>query len=216
GVTVLKGVDLAVENGEIHALLGANGAGKSTLIKCIGGAIAPDVGQIVLNGGAHASLTPREARDAGVAVIYQDFSLAASLTVTENIFLGQELCKGPLVMRRAQREEALKLIHQLGANIEPDVVVSDLRGAAMQIVEIVKALRLNPSVLILDEPTASLTQAEVSVLSEHLRTLKQRHLPILYVTHRLGEVFAIADRVTVLRDGAVILSARVSDVSRAD
>jgi ribose transport system ATP-binding protein len=216
GVPVLRSVDLAVDDGEIHALLGANGAGKSTLIKCIGGAIKPDIGEIDLGGTVHLALSPREARDAGVAIIYQDFSLAPSLTVTENIFLGEELRRGPFLRRAAQSAEALSLVERLGADIDPDATLADLPGASLQIVEILKAIRRNPKLLILDEPTASLTESEVRVLSDHLRTLKERRLPILYVTHRLNEVFALADQVTVLRGGSVVLSARVADVSRAD
>jgi ribose transport system ATP-binding protein len=217
GVAVLKDVDLAVADGEIHALLGANGAGKSTLIKCIAGAVGPDSGQLLVNAEPLEFLTPRQARAAGIAIIYQDYSLAPSLTVAENIFLGGELRRGPFVRRREQQARAHQLLAQVGAGaIDPHERIERLRGADQQVVEIAKALRTEPTLLLLDEPTASLTEAEVSRLMNHLRRLRERGLPIVYVTHRLAEVFEIADRVTVLRDGKVVLSDLVTNVSRAD
>jgi ribose transport system ATP-binding protein len=216
GVPVLQNVDLAVEGGEIHALLGANGAGKSTLIKCVSGAISPNVGEISIDGQTFASLTPKEARAIGVAVIYQDLSIAPSLSVAENIFLGAELRRGPFTRRRAQRAQARVLLEKVGADVDPGATVAELSGADQQVVEIAKALQLDSRLLILDEPTASLTEAEVRVLMSHLRALKEHGLPILYVTHRLGEVFQIADRITVLRDGRVVLSAAVAEITRSD
>jgi ribose transport system ATP-binding protein len=217
GNAVVRDVDLAVTDGEIHALLGANGAGKSTLIKCIGGATTPDAGEIVIRGEPHSSLTPRQARNAGVAIIYQEYSLASTLTVAENIFLGDELRVGPVVRRREQRRRAREILEWFGAGgIDPGARVETLSGADQQVVEIAKAIKTDPSLLLLDEPTASLTEAEVGTLMAHLRRLRERDLPILYVTHRLGEVFELADRVTVLRDGAVVLSASVADLRHAD
>jgi ribose transport system ATP-binding protein len=156
------------------------------------------------------------ARKAGVSVIYQDFSLAGTLTVAENLFLGQELRVGPFVRRRTQQAQARTLLHSLTTDIAPTDVVENLSRASQQIVEIAKALRTDPRLLILDEPTAALTEAEVRLLLRSLRQLKQHNVPILYVTHRLGEVFEIADRVSVLRDGAVVLSQPVSETSRDD
>jgi ribose transport system ATP-binding protein len=216
GVRVLDRVDLAVADGEIHALLGANGAGKSTLIKCISGAVTPDEGEIVLGDRAYTELTPRAARGAGVAVIYQELSLAPSLTAAENIFLGQELRAGPFVRRRRQRREARRLLSTITDAIGPRDVVESLPRSGQQIVEIVKALRSEPEILILDEPTAALTHVEAEILARRLGTLRDRGVPIIYVTHRLPEVFAVADSVTVLRDGSTVLSAPVGEVTMED
>jgi ribose transport system ATP-binding protein len=214
GVPVLKNVNLAVTDGEIHALLGANGAGKSTLIKCISGAITPDSGTIFVGEQSFSSLTPKSAKTAGVAVIYQDLSLAISLNVADNIFLGQELRVGPFIRRTAQVREARDWLRQLGVDVDPQDDLASLGNAELQIIEIIKSLRANPRVLILDEPTASLTEREAEELAKHLLSLKKRNLPVMYVTHRLAEIFGLADRVTVLRGGEVVLSAPVKDVDR--
>ncbi|WP_158815711.1 sugar ABC transporter ATP-binding protein [Methylocapsa sp. S129] len=214
GVEVLKGVDLQVADGEIHALLGANGAGKSTLIKCLSGAIQPDDGVIIVGADKFNALTPREARQAGIAVVYQDLSLAATLDVADNMFLGQELRFGPFVRKRAQRREAARWLDEMGTGIAPTAALSSLGNAGLQAVEIAKALRTRPKVLILDEPTAALSEREAATLGAHLLELKKQNLPLLYVTHRLGEIFALADRVTVLRGGRVALTGKVSQFDR--
>ena len=215
GVEVLRGVDLAVADGEIHALLGANGAGKSTLIKCLSGAIPPDSGVMVVGDRRHAALTPKGAQAAGVAVIHQDLSLALNLDVADNIFLGKELRRGPFVRKSAQRVEAARWLAELGVDIPPTASLGRLGNAELQTIEIVKALRSRPRVLILDEPTAALSEREAEALGKHLLALKHQRLPVLYVTHRLGEVFALADRVTVLRGGEVVLTGDVDKLSRA-
>jgi ribose transport system ATP-binding protein len=217
GVTVLESVDLTVANGEIHALLGANGAGKSTLIKCVSGAIAPDAGEIEIGGRRFHSLTPREAWHSGLAVIYQELSVISTLDLVDNIFLGDERRKGFLLRKRAERREAHDWLARLGLeHLSTRTPLARLGNAELQIVEIVKALRKEPKVLILDEPTAALTETETQRLGAHMRTLKEQGLPLLFVTHRLAEVFDFADHVTVLRGGKVVVSARVSDVSRRD
>ena len=210
-----SGVDLEVADGEIHALLGANGAGKSTLIKCLSGATTPDDGVMMVGSQRYEALTPREARSAGISVVYQDLSLAATLDVADNMFLGQELRFGPFVRKRAQRREAARWLREIGTGIEPTADLATLGNAGLQAVEIAKALRTEPKVLILDEPTAALSEQEAAVLGEHLRTLKTQNMPVLYVTHRLAEVFALADRVTVLRGGRVVLTGRVKELDRA-
>ncbi len=216
GVKVLSKVDLAVEDGEIHALLGANGAGKSTLIKCLSGAIAPDSGEMVIGGKSFAALNPRESRQAGVAVVYQELSLALSLSVSDNIFLGQEDCWGPFVKQASQRKHAAKWLSDLGVQIDVNSDVANLGNAELQSIEIIKALASNPKVLILDEPTAALSEREADKLGEHLKKLRNHNLPVLYVTHRLSEVFALADRVTVLRGGHTVLSGKVSELSQQE
>lgn len=216
GVEVLKGVDLKVADGEIHALLGANGAGKSTLIKCLSGAIEPDSGVMIVGAEKYDGFTPKTAKQAGISVIYQDLSLATSLDVADNMFLGQELRWGPFVRRRAQRREAAEWLAALGSGIKATASLSSLGNAGLQAVEIAKALRTRPRVLILDEPTAALSEKEAETLGRQMLELKKQNLPLLYVTHRLAEVFALADRVTVLRGGRVVLSGAVKDFSRED
>lgn len=213
GVEVLKGVDFAVADGEIHALLGANGAGKSTLIKCLSGAIVPDAGDIILGDHVYRSLTPKESRKAGIAVVYQEPSLAMSLDAADNIFLGREIRSGPLVRKRAQRRETARRLADFGVGIAPTADLGSLGNAELQAIEIVKALVSDPKVLILDEPTASLSERDAELLQAQLLGLRKQNLPVLYVTHRLGEVFTLADRVTVLRGGEVVLTARVADVT---
>jgi len=213
---VLRGVDLLVEDGEIHALLGANGAGKSTLIKCLSGAVAPDAGEIRIGEASYASLNPREARQAGVAVVYQELSLALSLSAADNIFLGQEKRWGPLVRRPAQNRTAIDLLGDLGVRTDVTCDLANTGDAELQCIEIAKALAANPKVLILDEPTAALSEREAHRLGERLKQLKKRNLPVLYVTHRLSEVFALADKVTILRGGEAVLSGKVGDLTHED
>ena len=215
-MTVLDGVDLSVDDGEIHALLGANGAGKSTLIKCISGAITPDAGSISIGGEEFIALSPRQAWRAGVAVIYQELSVATTLNVGDNVFLGSELRRGPFVRRRAQRAETSEWLGKLGLELEPDASLTTVGNAELQVIEIVKALHRDPGVLILDEPTAALTEAEARRLGAHMKRLREHGLPLLFVTHRLAEAFELADRVTVLRGGRVVLTGRVGEVSKDD
>jgi ribose transport system ATP-binding protein len=215
GVAVLDGVDLSVANGEIHAVLGANGAGKSTLIKCVSGAVTPDEGEIEVEGQTFRALSPREAIDAGVAVIYQELSVINTLNVCDNIFLGNELRRGPWLRRRAEQRETVEWVKRLGVDLDPRASLSNVGNAELQVVEIVKALRRRPAVLILDEPTAALSEDEATRLGVYMRRLREQGLPLLFVTHRIAEVFELADRVTVLRGGRVVLSASVSELSRA-
>ena len=169
---------------------------------------------IIVGDKKFEGLTPREARQSGVAVVYQDLSLAATLDVADNMFLGQELRFGPFVRKRAQRKEAARWLDEMGTGIKPTSSLSSLGNAGLQAVEIAKALRTRPKVLILDEPTAALSEREAETLGEHLLELKKQNLPLLYVTHRLAEIFALADRVTVLRGGAVVLTGKVADLNR--
>jgi ABC-type sugar transport system ATPase subunit len=216
---VLSGVDIEFKAGEVHALLGANGAGKSTLIKCLAGATPPSAGTISVDGKVWSDrgMSPRDALDAGVAVIYQHFSLIPTLPVADNIFLGSEL-RGPAanLHRREQFAIAGELLERLGVDVSPNELVSELPVAKQQLVEIAKAIHRNAKLLILDEPTASLSDAESRTLLEQVKRLREEGIAIVYVTHLLGEVFEIADRVTVLRDGRVSLARDVADVSPQD
>jgi ribose transport system ATP-binding protein len=213
GVPAITDVSIKVADGEIHVLLGPNGAGKSTVIKCVSGAVQPDAGTITIAGTTYSHLTPREAMRAGVAVIYQELSGAPTLTVTDNIFLGDELRRGPFVRRKRQAEEAQEWLTRLGLRVAGGELLSNLDNAERQVIEIAKALRRRARVLVLDEPTAALTSEESRRLISHLKLLKEHGLPVLYVTHRITEVFDVGDRVTVLRGGEVALSIDVRDAT---
>ncbi|MDX3523501.1 sugar ABC transporter ATP-binding protein [Streptomyces scabiei] len=203
GVRALDAVDLTVPAGQVHALLGHNGAGKSTLIKCLGGAFPPDSGTIEVGGVPHARLSPRESIAAGVAIIFQTLSVVDSLTVAENIFLGQEWTRHGRIDRRAQEKVAAELLDRVAASCSPRDRVGELPMGQKQLVEIAKALSRSASVLVLDEPTAALSGTESDALATRVEDLRTQGLAIVYVTHLLAEVERLADAVTVLRDGRV-------------
>jgi len=203
GATVaLDAVDFAVASGEVCALVGQNGAGKSTLMAILAGALAPDRGRMRLGGDAYAPRDPLDARRAGVAMIYQELSLAPHLSVMENVLLGVEPVRRGLVQRDRMREIARRALSELGhADIPPDAVVGNLAPAAQQLVEIARALAVGCRVLVLDEPTSSLGHADVRALFDLIRRLRARGLAIVYISHFIEEVMTIADRFVVLRDG---------------
>jgi ABC-type sugar transport system ATPase subunit len=216
GVHALDNVSLTVAPGEVHAVVGENGAGKSTLMKILAGAYSPDQGTIRVDGEAVTIESPRAAHDLGIITIYQELSLVDALSVGENIFLG-DLPTRPggnwqvdwsTVWRRAA-----ELLERVGLRIQPQTLVRSLSVAQKQMVEIARALARNVRVLILDEPTSSLTERETEKLFEIIAQLKNRGVGIIYISHRLGEVFRIAQRVTVLRDGIVAGSLLVQDAS---
>jgi ribose transport system ATP-binding protein len=216
GVEVLHGVDLDATGGSILALLGENGAGKSTLVKIIAGDYLPDGGTIDVDGTTVASLSPRQARELGVAIIFQEFQDAPTLTVAENISLGRLPNRAGIVDWRAVRKRADKILGELDVDIDPDRQVSSLRVGERQIVEIARALSGSARLLILDEPTAALSHHEAEVLFAFVRRLRDQGVAIIYITHRLDEVFRIADQVQVLRDGHVALVADVKATTRRD
>ncbi|MGW6909902.1 sugar ABC transporter ATP-binding protein [Streptomyces sp. NPDC054940] len=216
GVRALDGVDLTVPAGQVHALLGHNGAGKSTLIKCLGGAFPPDAGTIEVGGTAYTRLTPRESIAAGVAIIFQTLSVVDSLTVAENIFLGQEWTRFGRIDRRAQEEVADGLLRRVAASCSPRDRVGELPTGQRQLVEIAKALSRSASVLVLDEPTAALSGAESDALAARVEDLRAQGLAIVYVTHLLSEVERLADAVTVLRDGRVAHQSGVAGQTRGE
>jgi ribose transport system ATP-binding protein len=207
----LGGVDLVVEAGEVHALLGQNGAGKSTLMKVLSGAIQPDAGEIRIDGASYVSREPLDARRAGIAMIYQELSLAPHLTVAENILLGMEPARmgavGRLgvIDRRAMRQRALRALEELHhPGIRPDAVVGRLPIATQQIVEIARAVAVGCRLLVLDEPTSSLAQADAEALFELVARLRQQGQAVVYITHFIEEAKRVADRFTVLRDGRTV------------
>jgi len=216
GVKALDGVDLTVPAGQVHALLGHNGAGKSTLIKCLGGAFPPDAGTIEVGGERHTRLSPRESIAAGVAIIFQTLSVVDSLTVAENIFLGQEWTRHGRIDRRAQEEVAAGLLRRVAASCSPRDRVGELPMGQRQLVEVAKALSRSASVLVLDEPTAALSRAESDALAERVEDLRAQGLAIVHVTHLLAEVERLADAVTVLREGRVTHSSAMSGRTRRD
>ena len=221
GVKALDDVSFDVHAGEVHALLGENGAGKSTLIKIVSGVYKPDAGEMWLDGEPVQFNSPREAQEKGIATIYQELSLFPELTVAENIFLGHTPSRqaGPFrrIDWRATRSEALRLLASLNIHdLDVNRNVGSLSVGNRQRVEIVKALSFNARILIMDEPTAALTEADVERLFETVRLLRERGVGIIYISHRLNEVFELADRVTVLRDGRYIGTKAVSETSQDD
>ena len=202
GVQALSRVDFEVQAGEIHALVGENGAGKSTLTKIIAGVYQPDQGQIEFNKAPVRWNSPGEAKLQGIHVIYQELILFPQLSVAENIFIGNER-RGPLgtIDYRRASAEARDILQRLGADIHPGVLVGELSVANQQMVEIARALMYNVKLLILDEPTAVISSREVEHLFQRLQVLRREGVAIVYISHRLDEVFEISDRVTVLKDG---------------
>jgi len=207
----LVGVDLEVRPAEVHALVGENGAGKSTLMKVLSGALQPEAGEMVLDGAAYAPRDPLAARAAGVAMIYQELSLAPDLSVEENVLLGVEPSSLGFVRRREMRakvQEALALLHH--GDIHPAARVRDLSIGAQQLVEVARALAARARVVVMDEPTSSLSQADTQVLFEVIRRLRDSGVSVIYISHFLEEVRAVADRFSVLRDGQSVGAGEVA------
>lgn len=213
GVVALDGVDLAVNRGEVHLLLGENGAGKSTLMKVLSGAYPMDTGSIRIDGRQTAITSPLHARELGIAMIYQEMNLVPNLSAAENIFLGREPARFGFVRRGPMEREADRLLAGLHAGFRSSTPVRDLPVARQQLVEISKALSLKARVIVMDEPTAALTQRETKDLFAIIRRLKRSGVAIIYITHRLEEARAIGDRVTVLRDGRRVATAVLRGIS---
>jgi ABC-type sugar transport system ATPase subunit len=215
GVRALSGVNLEVGPGEIHGLVGENGAGKSTLIKIIAGAYAPDEGEMRFADALVRWSSPREAKLHGVHVVYQEFALFPQLTVAENIFVGQERRnRFGMVDYGRTRREARQLLQKLGVSLDVGASVSSLSVADQQMVEIARAMVLNVKLLVLDEPTAVIAGREVAVLFDLLRRLRESGVSVLFISHRLEEVFTICDRVTVLKDGRLVGTHDIAYVTR--
>ena len=214
GVHALDNVSMKLHGGEVIGLVGENGAGKSTLIKVLGGAHLPDSGRIFIEGRSVSILSPTAAQQTGVSIIYQEFNLIPDLTVRENIFLGREKTRMSFIRASEERRATLALFEKIGINIDPDARCSELNLAQQQTVEIARALSVDAKIIVMDEPTATLTTQEVSRLFAMIRELKSRGLGIIYISHRLEEVFEVADRVMVLRDGVHVGTEDIDDVDR--
>lgn len=218
GVLALSNVDFALRKGEVHALLGENGAGKSTLMKILSGVYQPDEGDIIFEGQPVTFANPLSAQSAGITIIHQEFNLFPELTVEENIFIGREFCKNNRwrLDEKQQRQAAIDILQKLNLNISPETLVADLTVAQQQMVEIAKAISVNAKILIMDEPTAALTETEIDSLFQVTRLLKEQGTGIVYISHRLEELALIADRATVMRDGQFIATVDYDAVKISD
>jgi ribose transport system ATP-binding protein len=216
GVKALEDINFQLEKGEIHALVGENGAGKSTLIKVLSGAIQQDQGEIIIESEKAGLLNPCKSEKLGISVIYQEFNLIPYLTVSENIFLGNEL-KGRLITdEKKMNHETKTLLDTLGIDINPATRIRNLSVAYQQIVEIAKSLSKKARILIFDEPSAPLSNREVEKLLDMVKKLKESGVSIIYISHRIEEIFQISDRVSVMRDGRLIKTMPVKDTSRSE
>jgi ribose transport system ATP-binding protein/rhamnose transport system ATP-binding protein len=212
GVVAVSGVTLEVPAGEVHVFAGENGAGKSTLMKLIAQVERPTSGRVLLDGEPAVHGGPGAARDAGVSMVHQEFALAPDLSVAENLHIGREPGRFGWISRRAQRESARRLLQRVGLDVAPERKVAALSTAEQQRVELAKALAVDARVLILDEPTATLTERESRELFRLVRELTGAGMAVLYISHRLDEIFEVGDRVTVMRDGAVVATRAVGDL----
>jgi rhamnose transport system ATP-binding protein len=216
GVHALKDVRIDVDAGEVHALLGENGAGKSTLIKVMTGVYQADSGEMYLHGEPVQFAGPREAQQHGIGAIYQEPSLFPDLDIAENIMAGRQPTRAGRIDWRAMYRAARELLQQLGVGLDPRTKARNLSVAQQQTVEIARALSLNAQLLIMDEPTSSLTLTEVEELFRVIRQLREVGTAIIFISHRLEELFAVADRVTILRDGQYVATRNMSDVETED
>ena len=215
GVTALDRVDFTLERGTVHALVGENGAGKSTLMLTLGGVYRPDSGEILLEGKPVAFDSAHDANAAGISVVYQELSLVPNLSVAENIFAHRQPIRAlNLIHWDRLHRETRELLQRFGSEeIEPRTLVSSLSMAHRQVIEILKAMSVNPKILILDEPTSSLADVETAELFDNIRKLKDQGISVIYISHHLSEIFEIADKVTVLRDGRHVIDAEVDGIT---
>lgn len=216
GIKVLKGVTFSVIKGEIHGLIGENGAGKSTLIKSIAGAILIDGGKIYFDGKELDHSSPKSAIKSGIGVVYQEFNLFPNLTVYENIFYGNELLKNGILDRKQMIDESKKIIDQLGFNFDVNLKVKQLSTAFQQITEIAKCIKNQVKLLIMDEPSAPLTENEVDKMFEMVYKLNQKGVTIIYISHKLDEILKITNRISVLRDGEYIATLQTNQTNEAE
>ncbi|GHT77512.1 D-ribose transporter ATP-binding protein [Spirochaetia bacterium] len=219
GVNALAGISIDFFAGEGHGLVGENGAGKSTLVKIISGIYEPNEGTIVLDGVPKNFKNPREARDNGISVIHQELSIANHLTVAENIFLGMEPRigkNGMLLNRNKMHKDAQEVLDTMGVNMKATWLAGGLSAAQQQIIEIAKVIVKNSKLVIMDEPTSSLSDKEIATLFDQIKILKQKNVAIIYITHRMAELPIVCDRVTVMRDGRMVKSSRLSETTEKE
>ncbi|MEE9599266.1 MAG: ATP-binding cassette domain-containing protein, partial [Anaerolineales bacterium] len=218
GVQALDDVSVEFFTGEVHAVVGENGAGKSTLMKIMAGAYKPDKGTILFQGKEASFSHPVEAQNIGIGIIYQEFNLLPERTVAQNIYLGREPSKLGVINLRQLNKQTEEVLRELGVDhmISSTLLVSSLSVAEQQLVEIAKAISLNAKVLIMDEPTASLTYTEVNLLFDLITKLKAKGLAVIFISHRLSEVFGISDKITVLKDGVLIGTKYTNEVNTED
>ncbi len=212
GVVALDKVNLDVYEGEVHALLGENGAGKSTLIKVLSGAVRNEEGRIELNGQTFEHMTPLVARENGVEVIYQEYNLIPGLTVAENVCLGSQM--HGIVDKKQQVQKTQEIFDRYNIHLDPKALVGSLPPAKQQLVEITKAISKDPKIIVMDEPTAQLTMAEVENLYRIIAALKAKGTSIIFISHRMEEIFTVTDRVTIMRDGQYVTTVETSQTSR--
>ena len=213
GVVALDDVSLYLKRGEVHALMGENGAGKSTIMKILAGIYALDAGEILYDGKPFVAKSPKDSMEKGISMIHQELNMQHEMTVEENLFMGRELC-GPMkvVKTKALKELAEKSFEELGIDMNVKAKISELSVAQMQMVEIVKATSYNADIIIMDEPTSAITDREVEKLFEIIENLKKQNKAIVYISHKMDEIFKISDRITVIRDGKFIASAPKSEM----
>jgi ABC-type sugar transport system ATPase subunit len=216
GTIAVDDVSFEVYAGEVHALVGENGAGKSTLMKMLAGSFDDYTGQIFINSKPVQLHTPTMAKKFGIGMIYQELSLARPISITENLLAGRLPRKGPFLDKGAAREQAKHALKRVGLDLDPDLPIEDISQHEAQLVEIAKVLGNNPCILVMDEPTSALSREEVDRLFEIIGTLKKRGIAVVYISHHLPEIFRIADRVTVMRDGKNIGTRDIGEASREE
>jgi ABC-type sugar transport system ATPase subunit len=216
GTIAVDSVDFEVYAGEVHALVGENGAGKSTLMKMLAGSFNDYTGQVFINDKEVALHSPSIAKKYGIGMIYQELSLAKPISIAENILAGHLPKKGPFVDKAAMHANAKRLMARVGLDLDPDLPIEDISQHEAQLVEIAKVLGTNPCILVMDEPTSALSREEVERLFTIIDTLKKRGLAIVYISHHLPEIFRVADRVTVMRDGKKVATKDVAEVRREE
>ena len=214
---VLKNAGFVLEDGEVHALMGENGAGKSTLMKILTGVYTRDDGTVIVDGEEVVYKTPQEAEKAGIVFIYQEINSLFDMTVEENLFMGKEITKKfGIVDKKAMQEKAKEVMDKMGVSIPVDAVMGELSVGQQQMVEICKALMVDAKVIIMDEPTAALTQSETEGLFKVIESLRKKGVSIVYISHRMEEIFELCDRITILRDGTYIDTKYIKDITMDD